>query len=258
MALRVAHALPPGVCPQSSTPWAVPRQRNRVQVHGGGYCDGRGKFCGLSELFIWTDSVDYGTKAADARLPLRSGDIMKEPQLHLWTPSSAQSIEAPGPTVGRRITRSRSPVPAPRWQARAWPMRAGGLDLITVIGFAAYLSLTPRLAADTIYVSNYGDSTVTRITADGQKQTYASGLRSALRVGLRRPGQSALRQRPDQPDLQHRHQRNGARLRFRSALRQPDRVGFRRSAAISMLPTRTTTWWFASSRVGRRRILRRD
>jgi sugar lactone lactonase YvrE len=32
------------------------------------------------------------------------------------------------------------------------------------------------LAADTIYVSNYGDSTVTRITADGQKQTYASGL----------------------------------------------------------------------------------
>jgi alpha-tubulin suppressor-like RCC1 family protein/sugar lactone lactonase YvrE len=33
------------------------------------------------------------------------------------------------------------------------------------------------LAADAIYVSNYGDSTVTRITADGQKRIYASGLR---------------------------------------------------------------------------------
>ena len=33
------------------------------------------------------------------------------------------------------------------------------------------------MAADAIYVSNYGDSTVTRITADGQKRIYASGLR---------------------------------------------------------------------------------
>ena len=60
---------------------------------------------------------------------------------------------------------------------RARRTRAAGLEVITVIGFTAYLSLPLRLAADTIYVSNYGDSTVTRITADGQKQTYASGLR---------------------------------------------------------------------------------
>jgi alpha-tubulin suppressor-like RCC1 family protein len=66
---------------------------------------------------------------------------------------------------------------APRSQGGAWRTRAFGLEVITVVGFAAYLSLPLRLAADTIYVSNYGDSTVTRIAADGQKQTYASGLR---------------------------------------------------------------------------------
>ena len=66
--------------------------------------------------------------------------------------------------------------PATHSQASAWRGCAAGLEAITVVGLVAYLSLTPRLAADTIYVSNYGDSTVTRITADGQKQTYASGL----------------------------------------------------------------------------------
>ena len=45
-----------------------------------------------------------------------------------------------------------------------------------VIAAFALLDVTFPLAADTIYVSNFGDSTVSRITADGQPQTYASGL----------------------------------------------------------------------------------
>ena len=59
----------------------------------------------------------------------------------------------------------------------AWRTRPARLKAITAAGFVALLGVTFHLAADTIYVSNYGDSTVTRITADGQKQTCASGLR---------------------------------------------------------------------------------
>src|ERR1035437_861923 len=80
-------------------------------------------------------------------------------------------------TLWGRMRWSRALGRAPRSQGRAGRTRTAALDVITAIGFAAYLSLPLRLAADTIYVSNYGDSTVTRVTADGQKQTYASGLR---------------------------------------------------------------------------------
>ena len=75
-------------------------------------------------------------------------------------------------------------------QGRAGRRRAGSREVMSVIGLAAYLGLPLRLAADTIYVSNYGDSTVARITADGQKQTYASGLR--LPYGLAFDGRGNL------------------------------------------------------------------
>lgn len=70
-----------------------------------------------------------------------------------------------------------SPRSVSRQGTSAWRPGPARLKVITAAGFVALLGITFPLAADTIYVSNYGDSTVTRITADGQKQTYASGLR---------------------------------------------------------------------------------
>ena len=69
------------------------------------------------------------------------------------------------------------------------------------------LGLAFHLSADTIYVSNYGDSTVTRIATDGQKRTYASGLR--LPYGLAFDSQGNLLCASGQTNQVYSIDRNG-------------------------------------------------
>jgi alpha-tubulin suppressor-like RCC1 family protein/sugar lactone lactonase YvrE len=79
------------------------------------------------------------------------------------------------------------------------------------------------LAADTIYVSNYGDSTVTRITADGQKQTYASGLR--LPYGLAFDARGNLLCASGQTNQVYSIDKNGVVRAYGSGLRYANLTG---------------------------------
>ena len=112
-----------------------------------------------------------------------------------------------------------SPRSVSRQGTSAWRPRPVCLKVITAAGFVALLGITFPLAADTIYVSNYGDSTVTRITADGQKQTYASGLR--LPYGLAFDAQGNLYAADQNNNVVVRLLRGGGTTNFATGLNIP-------------------------------------
>jgi hypothetical protein len=86
-------------------------------------------------------------------------------------------IQNPDCTTWKNASLWKSLGAAERSRAGNWRPKSASVCLTGMAGFVALLGVTFPLPADTIYVSNYGDSTVTRITADGQKQIFASGLR---------------------------------------------------------------------------------